>query len=307
MSDPQTQTRWGQDTPVPNGVRARVLRALNRRPNARIALWLSAPMLWLGVLYLGSLATMLIASFWSLNDFTSSIEHTFSLANYRELLTTPVYARVALRTVGIATTVTVMDLALALPLAFFMAKIVRTNRVRAALVIAVSMPLWANYLVKGYAWRIMMDNQGVLDWLLKPLGLHSPGLGVVATTATLGYLWLPYMILPIYAGLERLPLSLLDASSDLGAGAGHTFRRVVIPLLLPSIVAGSIFTFSLTLGDYIMVKIVGATTQMFANVVYDNIGVAGNLPFAAAAAVFPIILIVGYLTAVRRTGALENL
>lgn len=302
-----TDDRWGQTGSAPNGVRARALRFLSHHRNTRLALWLSAPMLWLGLLYFGSLATMLVASFWSLNDFTSTIQRTFTLANYQELFTTSVYARIAARTIGIAAAVTVIDLLLALPVAFFMAKVVRSSAVRAALVVAVSMPLWANYLVKGYAWRIISDTNGVLDWLLKPLGLHGPGLGVVATTAALAYLWLPYMILPVYAGLERLPVTLLDASTDLGAGAAVTFRRVVIPLLFPAIVAGSIFTFSLTLGDYIMVKIVGGATQMFANVVYDNIGVAGNLPFAAAAAVFPIILVIGYLTAVRRTGALENL
>lgn len=307
MALARTTDRWGQVDPAPNGVRARTFRFLSRHRATRLTLWLSAPMAWLGLLYLGSLATMLVASFWSLNDFTSAIQRTFTLANYQELFTTGVYTRIALRTIGIAVAVTLIDLALALPVAFFMAKVVRSSAVRAALVVAVSMPLWANYLVKGYAWRIISDNNGVLDWMLKPVGLSGPGLGIAATTAALAYLWLPYMILPVYAGLERLPTSLLDASADLGAGAWRTFQRVVIPLLFPAIVAGSIFTFSLTLGDYIMVKIVGGATQMFANVVYDNIGVAGNLPFAAAAAVFPIILVIGYLTAVRKTGALENL
>jgi putative spermidine/putrescine transport system permease protein len=153
----------------------------------------------------------------------------------------------------------------------------------------------------------MLDTNGVVDWALAPLGLSGPGLGMPATITALAYLWLPFMVLPIYAGLERMPESLLDASADLGAGAGRTFRSVVLPIIWPSIVAGSIFTFSLTLGDYIMVKIVGGTTQMFANIVYDNMGVANNLPFAAAAAMFPIVVIIIYLLLVRRTGALENL
>ena len=153
----------------------------------------------------------------------------------------------------------------------------------------------------------MFDTNGVIDWALAPLHMSGPGLGLPATVVALAYLWLPFMVLPIYAGFERLPESLLDASADLGAGAGRTFRSVVLPIVWPSIVAGSIFTFSLTLGDYIMVKIVGGTSQMFANIVYDNIGVANNLPLAAAAALFPITVIVIYLLLVRRTGALESL
>jgi putative spermidine/putrescine transport system permease protein len=214
---------------------------------------------------------------------------------------------VALRTLGIAVAVTVIDMALAVPLAFMAAKVVRSRRVRYAMVIAVTMPLWAGYLVKGYAMQTMFINNGVIDWMLAPFGLKGPGLGLLATILALAYLWLPYMVLPVYAGLERLPDSLLEASADLGASAGSTFRGVVLPLLVPSLVAGSIFTFSLTLGDYIMVKIVGGTTQMWANIIYDNVGIANNLPLAAAAAMFPIVVIVGYLLAVRRTGALENL
>ncbi|MDQ1485998.1 MAG: putative spermidine/putrescine transport system permease protein [Actinomycetota bacterium] len=264
-------------------------------------------MLWLVVLYVGSLAVMLVSSLWSVDSFTGSLVKHASLSNYHTLLSESVYRTVALRTLVIAVSVTVIDLVLALPLAFFISKIVRSRRWRYALVIMVTLPLWASYLVKGYAWRIMFDKGGVIDWILKPFGLHGPGLGLAATVAALAYLWLPYMVLPIYAGLERLPESLLEASADLGASTTRTLRSVVWPLLVPSIVAGSIFTFSLSLGDYIMVKIVGGTTQMFANIVYDNVGVAGNLPFAAAAAVFPIVVVVAYLLAVRRTGALENI
>ena len=292
---------------APSGVLAKSAEVLWRRPRLRLGLLLSAPMLWLVVLYVGSLATMFAASVWSIDSFTGQVRHGFTTENFRTLLTDPVYRTIALRTLGVALAVTAASTVIAVPVALFMAKAVRSARIRAALLVAVSMPLWANYLVKGYAWRIMLDQRGVLDWLLRPLGLHTPGLGLLATAVALLYLWLPYMILPVYAAFERLPNSLLDAASDLGARPWRTFRTVVLPLVMPGVIAGSIFTFSLTLGDYIMVKIVGRATQLYANVVYDNIGVAGDLPFAAAAAVFPVVVVVGYLLAVRRTGALESL
>jgi putative spermidine/putrescine transport system permease protein len=184
---------------------------------------------------------------------------------------------------------------------------VASPRVQRLLVIAVLMPLWASYLVKAYAWRGMFSADGLIAWLAHPLGLDTPGYGLLATTVTLAYLWLPYMILPVFAGLERVPDSLFEASADLGAGAGHTLRRVVLPMVFPALVAGSIFTFSLTLGDYIAVKIVGGTTQLLGNVVYDNQGAANNLPFAAAVATVPVVVMLVYLAAARRTGALENL
>ena len=290
-----------------SGVGRGVSRFLYTHERFRLSLLLASPVAWLVILYLGSLASMIIAAFWQLAPFTGDLVRTFSLSNFQTLLTAEVYRTVALRSLGIAIAVTVIDLLFALPIAFFAAKVVRSHRIRYAIVIASTMPLWAGYLVKGYAWRIMLDNNGVLDWLLQPFGIKGPGLGLPATILALAYLWLPYMILPIYAGLDRIPVSLTDASADLGAGAAFTLRTVVLPLLAPAVIAGSIFTFSLSLGDYIMVKIVGGKTQMFANIVYDNIGVAGNLPFAAAAATFPIVVVVGYLWAVRKTGALENL
>jgi putative spermidine/putrescine transport system permease protein len=280
---------------------------LYRRPRLRLAGLLSAPMLWLVVLYLGSLAIMFVAAFWTTDSFTGALIKEPTLANFQTLIHGQVYWVVALRTVLIALVVTAIDMLLAVPLAFFIAKVVRSRRARYALVIAVTMPLWAGYLVKGYSMQTMFLNNGVIDWMLAPFGLKGPGLGLVAVTISLAYLWLPYMVLPVYAGLERLPDSLLEASSDLGASAGHTFRSVVLPLIVPSLVAGSIFTFSLTLGDYIMVKIVGGSSQMWANIIYDNVGVANNLPLAAAAALFPVTVIILYLLAVRRTGALENL
>jgi len=293
--------------PLTGGSSRSVSRYLYRHPRVRLAGLLTAPLLWLVVLYLGSLTIMVVAAFWSTDSFTGELIKEPTLDNFRTLLTNPVYRTVALRTLGIALSVTLIDMVLAVPLAFMAAKVVRSRRVRYAIVIAVTMPLWAGYLVKGYAMQTMFINNGVIDWMLAPFGLKGPGLGLLATILSLAYLWLPYMVLPVYAGLERLPDSLLEASADLGASAGPTFRSVVLPLLVPSLVAGSIFTFSLTLGDYIMVKIVGGTTQMWSNIIYDNVGVANNLPLAAAAAFFPIIVIIGYLLAVRRTGALENL
>lgn len=279
---------------------------LHRHERVRLAGLLSAPMLWLAVLYLGSLAVMVVSSFWSVDTFTGALVKQPTGDNYRILLTEPVYRTVALRTLAVAVAVTLIDLAIGLPVAFVMGKVVRGRRIRHLLVVLVSLPLWASYLVKGYAWRIMLDRGGVLDWALRPFGLHGPGLGLGATVIALAYLWLPFTILPIYAGLERLPDSLLEASADLGGTAGRTFRRVVLPLVLPAIIAGSIFAFSLSLGDYIMVQIVGGDTQLFANIIYANVGVAGNQPLAAAATVFPIVVVLLYLAAVRRTGALEN-
>ncbi|GAA1962485.1 ABC transporter permease [Nocardioides panacihumi] len=277
------------------------LRQPGPRAGVATGLLLGPPLLWLGVAYLGALAALLVTAFFSVGEFTSEVIKVFTLDNFSSLLSEPIYRTVAFRTIGIAVLVTVVDAVLALPIAFFMAK-VASPRVQRALVIAVLMPLWASYLVKAYAWRAMLSASGPLS----SMGLHI-GYGLPGLIITLGYLWLPYMILPVYAGLQRLPGSLLEASADLGASAGTTFRRVVIPSIFPSLVAGSIFTFSLTMGDYIAVKIVGGPTQMIGNVIYESVGTANNLPFAAAYAFVPILVMLVYLWAVRRTGALENL
>jgi putative spermidine/putrescine transport system permease protein len=207
--------------------------------------------------------------------------------------------------VAIAALVTLTDAILAFPIAFYMAK-VATPRMRALLVVAVLMPLWASYLVKVYSWRIMLANSGIVNWLLDPFGLSGPGFGNVATWLVFSYLWLPFMILPIYAGLERIPNSLIDASSDLGASAWMTFRRVILPLSFPAVVAGSIFTFSLTLGDYITPTLV-SSTQFIGNVVYANVGIANNLPLAAAFATVPVVIMIVYLLIARRLGAFESI
>ncbi|MCW2796956.1 ABC transporter permease [Nocardioides sp.] len=281
-------------------------RRLLRRPGARVGLLLLPPMLWLGVAYLGALGALFITSLWGQNSFTGTIERVWTLDNFHDLLTIEVYRTITFRTLGIAALVTVVDAVLAFPIALYMAK-VASPRLQRLLVIAVLMPLWASYLVKAYAWRGLLSQNGLIDSIASPFGLGTPGYGLMATTITLAYLWLPYMILPIYAGLERLPDSLFEASADLGGKSAMTLRRIVLPMVFPAVVAGSIFTFSLSMGDYIAVRIVGGTGQLLGNVVYDNQGAANNLPFAAAVATIPVVVMVVYLAAVRRTGALENL
>jgi putative spermidine/putrescine transport system permease protein len=287
-------------------VRARLSVALHRRPWLRLLLLLSLPALALVVAYLGALAVLLTSAFWSTDVFTGDVVRTFTWDNLREVATNDTYRRVILRTVGVAIAVTVVCAVLAFPMAFFMAK-VASPRSKGLLMVAVLTPLWASYLVKAYAWRSMLAGDGVINWALDPLGLEGPGFGLVATVIVLSYLWLPFMILPVYAGLERLPDSLLEASSDLGAPAGRTFRSVVLPLAFPAVVAGSIFTFSLSLGDYIVVQIVGGKSQLLGNVILGNAGAANNLPLAAALAAVPILIMVVFLLGVRRTGALDAL
>ena len=280
--------------------------SVRRSPGLRTGLLLLPPMLWLGVAYLAALGALLITSLWSQNDFTGTIERVWTLDNYRQMWEVPVYRTIAFRTIGVAALVTVVDALIAFPIALFMAK-VASPRGRRLLVIAVLMPLWASYLVKAYAWRGMFSQGGLIDWVGQPFGIQSPGYGLTATAITLAYLWLPYMVLPIFAGLERVPDSLFEASGDLGAGGFTTLRRVVLPMAFPAIVAGSIFTFSLSLGDYIAVQIVGGTSQLLGNVIYINVGSANNLPFAAALSTIPIVVMFVYLAAARRTGALDNL
>lgn len=262
--------------------------------------FLAPPMAWLGVAYLGALAALLLTAFWSVNEYTPEIVRTFTLDNFSTVLTEPVYRTVALRTLGIAIAVTMIDALLALPIAFFMAK-VASARWQRLLVIAVLTPLWASYLVKAYAWRAIFSEGGPLS----SIGIHM-GYGLPALIVTLAYLWLPFMILPLYAGFQRLPSSLLEASADLGASGAVTFRRVILPAVFPALVAGSIFTFSLSLGDYVAVTIVGGTTQVLGGVIYQSVGTANDLPFAAALSFIPVVVMLVYLWAVRRTGALEN-
>jgi putative spermidine/putrescine transport system permease protein len=278
---------------------------LHRRPRVRLSLLLAGPVGWLVIVYLGSLAVLLVASLWHLDTFSGLVVKSLSLDNFRTILEQDVYRTITFRTVGIAAAVTVTCAVLAFPIAFYMAKVARPRN-RALLVVAVLMPLWASYLVKVYAWRVILSEEGILNWALEPFGLKGPGYGMVAVWIVFTYLWLPFMILPVYAGLERIPDSLLDASGDLGGRPFLTFRRVIMPLAFPALVAGSIFTFSLTLGDYIAVKLV-SSKQFIGNVVYDNVGVANNLPLAAAFATVPVVIMIAYLIVAQRLGAFDSL
>ncbi|MFZ5849319.1 MAG: ABC transporter permease [Actinomycetota bacterium] len=294
--------------PVPRATAARRISSqLSRLRWLRLGLLLSAPLAWLVLVYVVALASLLITALWTVDSFTGDLDRSvWTFDNIRTVLTGSLYRTVTVRTIGIALLVTVIDVLVALPIAFYMAK-VASPRLQRFLVIAVLTPLWASYLVKAYAWRSTLSDGGLIEWLGAPLGVQSPGYGLPAIVITQAYIWLPYVILPIYAGLERVPDSLLDASSDLGARTGQTVRSVMFPLLLPAIIAGSIFSFSLTLGDYITVNIVGGANQMLGNLVYTNAGAANNLPLAAAVALIPITIMIVFLAAVRRTGALENL
>jgi putative spermidine/putrescine transport system permease protein len=274
------------------------------RPGFQVGSLLSGPIAWLVIGYLGSLAVLLIASFWSVNAVSGELVKGFTFDNYKELLDQSVYKDVAFRTVGIAAAATVTDALLAFPIAFYMAK-VASPRAKGLLVVAILMPLWSFYLVKVYAWQTMLSSDGVINWALDPFGVNGPGYGATAVWLVESYLWLPYMILPIYAGLERIPNSMISASEDLGANPWKTFRRVVFPLAFPAIVAGSIFTFSLTLGDYITPSLVSPDTQFIGNIVFSQH--TNNLPLASAFAVVPIVVMIAYLVIARRLGAFEHL
>jgi putative spermidine/putrescine transport system permease protein len=280
----------------------RLADLLHGRPRLQAGALLAGPVGWLVIGYLGSLAVLLVAAFWTVDPLSGEIVRTLSFENVETLVDEPVYRDIATRTVLVAALVTLTDAVLAFPIAFYMAK-VASRRTTAILVVAVLLPLWSSYLVKVYSWRTMLSNDGVLNWALEPFGLHSPGFGIVAVWLVMSYLWLPYMILPIYAGLERIPNSLISASEDLGASPFTTFRRVILPLVFPAVVAGSIFTFSLTLGDYITPRLV-SNDQFIGNVVFNNI--VNNLPLASAFALVPIVVMVGYLLVARRLGAFEH-
>jgi putative spermidine/putrescine transport system permease protein len=272
------------------------------RPKLQLGGLLSAPMAWLVILYLGSLAILLVTAFWTVDALSGDVIKEFSLSNFEELVNVPVYRDIVWRTVRTAILVTLTDAIIAFPIAFFMAK-VATRRWKAVLVVAVLMPLWSSYLVKVLAWREMISEHGIINWALEPIGLSGPGEGLVAVWLVFTYLWLPFMILPIYAGLERIPDSLISASEDLGASPFTTFRRVILPLAFPAVVAGSIFTFSLTLGDYIAPALV-SNDQFIGTSIRASI--TNNQPFAAAFALVPIVVVIAYLGVARRLGAFEH-
>ena len=289
--------------PVPvTGFRRRLLAVIYRHRSLQALFLLTPPLGWFGIVYLGSLAVLFVAAFWHLDPLTSAIKHDFTLRNFQQLLASPVYRQIVTRTLGIAILVTITDIVLAFPLAYYMARHAGA-RLRGALYMLVLLPLWSSYLVRVFAWRVLLSPGGPIESIL-------PGVKLYLTDAAMwlvfSYIWLPYMILPIYAGLERIPASMFDASSDLGARGLVTVRRIVLPLALPALAAGSIFTFSLTLGDYITPQLV-ANSQFIGNVVFDNQGVAGNVPFAAAFATVPVLIMALYLLIARRLGAFDAL
>jgi putative spermidine/putrescine transport system permease protein len=278
--------------------------ALDRHPRVRLGLLLGLPLAALVVIYFGSLLTLLINAFWSRDTFTGLVVRDFTLENFQELAN-PLFRTVVLRTVGMAALVTVTCAVIAFPIAYYMAR-VASPRWRGILVVAVLTPLWASYLIKVYSWRLIIAENGVLNWALEPLGLRGPGYGEIALWIVFTYLWLPFMILPIFAGLERIPSSLLEASADLGGRSWKTFRHVVLPLAFPAVIAGSIFTFSLTLGDYITPGLITSGQQFIGNLILANFG-KPDLPLAAAQSMVPLAIMIVYLLIARRLGAFEAL
>ena len=294
---------------------------LYRRRAVLVLLLLLPPLLWFGIVYAGSLFVLLLQSFYTLDEFSGQVLPELSLATYGALFSTPANLDIILRTVAMAASVTIASVALAYPIAFYMARYA-SGKMRALLYLGVMLPLWSSYLVRVYAWRLILAKEGIMSWVFAQLhlswlldGLLSlPVIGGPAlSTSYFGmfmvftYVWLPYMILPIQASLERVPENLLQASGDLGATPRQTFIKILLPLSLPGIVAGSIFTFSLTLGDYIIPGIVGAPGYFIGQMVYVQQGTAGNIPLAAAFSVVPIILISVYLALAKRMGAFDAL
>ncbi len=283
------------------GFWARVSAALWRRPWARATLLLTPPLAWFLLLYVAALVVLLITAFWQINSFTTNIERVFSFSNFDTIFSSPAYRGIIGRTVGMAAAVTATDAVVAFPFAYYMARIA-APRTRTALFVAILLPLWASYLAKVYSWLLIFTKGGVLDSVLNVHLIYSNW----AVFTVFCYLWLPFMIIPVYAALERIPPSQIEASQDLGAKTWRTTRSVLLPLALPGIVAGSIFTFSLTLGDYITPLLVGGTGSNFmGNIIYSNIGVANNIPFAAAMAMIPIVIMAAYLLSARALGAFE--
>jgi putative spermidine/putrescine transport system permease protein len=281
-----------------------------RRPWLKATALLTPPVLAFLLVYVGSLAILFVSAFWTVDSFTGKLERIWTLDNFRIVFSTtdPTYLRIAGRTIGIAAAVTLTDAILAFPLGYYMAR-VASRRMRALLFVLVLLPLWSSYLVRIYAWRLLLSNDGALNWVLGGIGLHA---NIAYTNWAMwivfSYVWLPFMVLPVYAALERIPDNYLEASGDLGARGWETLRRVILPLALPGIVAGSIFTFSLTLGDYVTPLLIGGAGSSFiGNVVYDNIGVNANVPFAAAFATVPVMIMAVYLVVARRLGAFEAL
>lgn len=306
--------------PRPGGALERLADALWRSNWLLLALLLAPPLLWLGVIYLGSLAALLAHSFFSIDEFSGLIRYELTLKSYAELLR-PANMDILIRTVLMAAAVTAAAAVIAFPIAYYAARYAR-GRWKALFYLGVMLPLWSSYLVKVYAWKLILAREGILAWGIERLGL-TPALDAILAIPVIGgpslsvsyigtflvflYVWSPFMILPVQAALERVPASLLEASGDLGAAPGKTFRHVILPLALPGVAAGSIFTFSLTLGDYIIPQIVGTSARFIGQAVYQHQGTAGNLPLAAAFAVAPIAIMILYLWGAKRQGAFDAL
>jgi putative spermidine/putrescine transport system permease protein len=289
--------------------RIRVSASLFRRPWLRATLLLSAPGAWFVLIYVAALVLLFISALWRVDSFTGNLVHSWTLDNFKTLFTVPAYRTIALRTIGIAAAVTVTDAILALPFAFYAARIA-PKRLQSVLFVAVLIPLWSSYLVRVYAWRLILAKEGIVNWVLGNVGLGSVNIGYSnwAMWIVFSYIWLPFMILPVWSAIERVPDSYIEASADLGARGWRTFRTILMPLILPGLAAGSIFTFSLTLGDFITPTLVGgAGSDFIGNVVYQSVGIANNVPFAAAFATVPLVVMGLYLLLARRLGAFEAL
>ena len=298
----------------------RVSTLLYRRPRLLLALLLGPPLLWLGVVYLGSLSSLLLQSFFYLDGFTGRVVREFTLRTYGELLT-PANIDIVLRSTTMALAVTVTSALIGFPIAYYMARYAR-GRVKALCYLAVMLPLWSSYLVRVYSWKLILAKHGIVNWVVEQLHLTwaldgllslpviggaSLSVSYMGTYLVFIYIWLPFMILPIEAALERVPASVIDASGDLGARPAQTFRKVILPLAFPGVVAGSIFTFSLTLGDYIIPGIIGSSRLFIGQAVFAHQGTAGNIPLAAAFSVVPIVIMAIYLSIAKRLGAFDAL
>ena len=288
---------------------SRVSAALWRRPWARATLLLTPPLAWFILIYLAALAVLLITAFWRINPFTTNIEQVWNLGNFTQIFGNAAYRGIILRTLQMAAGVTVVDAVVAFPFAYYMARLA-TRRLRTVLFVAILLPLWASYLARVYAWLLIFTHDGVLNWALGKLGLSAVNLVYTnkAVFIVFCYVWLPFMIIPVYAALERIPPSHIEASQDLGGRTLRTLWSVILPFVLPGLVAGSIFTFSLTLGDFITPILIGGTgSEFIGNVIEGNVGIAGNVPFAAAMALVPIVIMAAYLLFARALGAFRAL
>ncbi len=280
-----------------------------RHPWLRVTALLTPPLAWFIVIYLASLAILLVTAFWQINPFTTNIERIWSLNNFKTIVDTPIYRTIILRTIGIAAAVTLVDAIIAVPFAYYMVRIA-SSRMRVVLFTAILVPLWASYLARVYAWILIFSHDGVLNWTLAKIGLGPLHIAYTneAVFITFCYVWLPFMIIPVYAAMERIPGSYLEASSDLGGRGWRTTRQIILPLAMPGIVAGAIFTFSLTMGDFIVPELIGGKGATFiGKVISENVGIVNNVPFAAALAMVPIGIMAIFLVLAKRLGAFEAL